>query len=288
MRLAAAVLVLLGGAAACASGQTRINTPVLDLEFGSAPDPGGTQVFVPAGESASISVGQPPAMPEVQAEPEPEPEPAPAQPPIAPESSPAEGEGDAWRQFALDALSLQQVGLLEMARILVGGGGESDATPRADDANDDDPSPSTTFVGPPIPEGHDPELAAVLREDEGESLAPYEDTRGFWHIGVGHRLTPAEQEAMFREDMAEAEGTARRVLGEDAWSGLDRWRRNAWIVACFWGGCGSYERMKAATLSGDWETAAREAMTTGLPTSWAAINPERAAELARWLRTGER
>ena len=141
------------------------------------------------------------------------------------------------------------------------------------------------FVGPPKPP--DSELAAILREAEGDTNVPYEDVLGFWHIGIGHRIDDAEKERMFTEDMTEAEVTARRVLGDDAWNRLGRWRRNAWIVACYWGGCASYDEMKLATLSGDWEAAAREAQTRGLPTSWASINPERAAMLAHWLRTGE-
>jgi len=146
------------------------------------------------------------------------------------------------------------------------------------------PEPAA-FVGPPKPP--DPELAAILREDEGETLTPYEDVRGYWHIGIGHRITESEMEAAFLEDMAEAEQAARRVLG-NGYGRLGRWRRNAWIVACFWGGCASYDAMKHATLTGDWEAAAREAQTTALPSSWASINPERAADLAHWLRTGER
>ena len=299
MRLRAAALVLLTGAAACA-GRTVVDVPLADIEFGEPTEPEGYVIEglrAPPDGMLAVTIGS-----------------APGQEPTPPTGEPAESgvdqsadrrahtpedagsspapataaatrpdpptsfvevlasELDANRAFVLDLV----LGILDRTA--------ASSPPPENPAPAAAPEPAA-FAGPPKPP--DPELAAILREDEGETLTPYEDVRGYWHIGIGHRITESEMEAAFLEDMAEAEQAARRVLG-DGYDRLGRWRRNAWIVACFWGGCASYDAMKHATLTGDWEAAAREAQTTALASSWASINPERAADLAHWLRTGER
>jgi lysozyme len=67
---------------------------------------------------------------------------------------------------------------------------------------------------------------AYIKANEGVKYAPYQDSKGYWTVGVGHLMTPAEIKAMkgrrlseqevgdmFTRDLTEKEKLARAKLG---------------------------------------------------------------------------
>ena len=181
------------------------------------------------------------------------------------------GELDANRAFVLELV----LGILDRTAAPVPP--PENSTPAVDPE-------AAAFVGPPSPALADDELREIIREDEGVRHTPYRDIYGHLHIGVGHRMTDEEIGDLYDEDLTEAEAEAKRFLGTEAFDGLDRWRRNGWIVLCYWSECSQFVRTRDATLAADWDLAADEVLLSILPKT----NRSRAEELSGWFRTGTR
>jgi lysozyme len=81
----------------------------------------------------------------------------------------------------------------------------------------------------PAPEPDEVIVAAreYIKANEGVKNKPYKDTKGFWTVGIGHLMTPAEQKSMigrtlsdqevndlFARDLASKAKMAKRELGK--------------------------------------------------------------------------
>ncbi len=82
----------------------------------------------------------------------------------------------------------------------------------------------------------------VFTLDEGESLIPYKDTKGFWTIGKGHligdrledfKLTKNIVNQLFKEDLARAIAGARLIFGVEFFSELEDARKIAVITLLY-------------------------------------------------------
>jgi lysozyme len=136
---------------------------------------------------------------------------------------------------------------------------------------------------------------AVIEFEEGSSLSAYPDTKGFWTIGVGHkigkgiselRLSAAVVEVLFREDLAAATASVRHVLGEEDFNRLAPARRVALISMAFQMGeknLSEFHSTLGCVRTGDWLGAAAHAGQS----LWARQTPARAARTIAMLRTGE-
>lgn len=71
------------------------------------------------------------------------------------------------------------------------------------------------------------EAREYIKANEGVKNKPYKDTKGFWTVGIGHLMTPAEQKSMigrtlsdqevndlFARDLASKAKMAKRELGK--------------------------------------------------------------------------
>ena len=128
-------------------------------------------------------------------------------------------------------------------------------------------------------------LAATLREAEGYSPTVYRDTGGVPHIGYGHRLTPAEADALLAADIAEARAAAERVVGEATWRGLDEARRDVLVEMAYMLGASGLARFRLmldAVRRGDFDAAADELAASLLYDQV----PTRTVRLAATLRGG--
>lgn len=134
-------------------------------------------------------------------------------------------------------------------------------------------------------------LRDQLIRDEGLKLTAYQDSLGFWTIGVGRLIdarkgggiTREEAEYLLDHDIERA-SHAIEVL---PWVAiLDRARRGVLINLCFNMGIGGllgFRKMLAAMKDGQWETAAKEL----LDSTYAQQVGPRAYRLAKQLETGE-
>ena len=130
-----------------------------------------------------------------------------------------------------------------------------------------------------------PDLAATLREAEGFSATVYPDPNGVPHIGYGHRITPAEADALLAADMASARAAAERVVGEPTWGGLSETRRDVLVEMAYLvgeTGLAGFARMLDALRAGDFDAAADEIVASRL----GGQVPTRTARLAATLREG--
>lgn len=145
----------------------------------------------------------------------------------------------------------------------------------------------------------------ILRFEEEERLEPYQDSKGFWTIGVGHvidrrvggmlpqwvrsfPITQFESSAMLRDDISVAEfDVAIRILGPRPSADLGEVRCAVLASMAFQLGITKllrFEKMISALRDGNWDLVAKEA----LDSKWARLDsPERAKRHARALRTGE-
>ena len=294
MRLRFAAALALAGAAGCA-GRTVVDVPIADIEFGEATEPEGYVIEglrAPPDGVLAVTIGSAPGE-----EPKPpaegpaesgvdqsadrrahDPEDAGSSPAPATALEPSTsfidvlvGELDANRAFVLELV----LGILD--RTAASSPPPENSTPAVDPE-------AAAFVGPPSPAIADDELREIIREDEGVRHTPYRDIYGHLHIGVGHRMTDEEIAELYDEDLTKAEAEAKRFLGTEAFDGLDRWRRNGWIVLCYWSECSQFVRTRDATLAADWDLAADEVLLSILPKT----NRSRAEELSGWFRTGTR
>lgn len=128
--------------------------------------------------------------------------------------------------------------------------------------------------------------AQQLRRHEGERSKPYEDTEGVLTIGIGRNLEKGlssdEIEHLFRNDLLEAEATARQYRYFDM---LNDVRKMAIINMAFQLGAGrllGFKKMHTALDNHNYEVAAREC----LDSRYAQQVPRRAKEIAEMIRTG--
>lgn len=143
-----------------------------------------------------------------------------------------------------------------------------------------------------------------LVRDEGKRLTSYQDTRGFWTIGVGHLLgterrmisiTEAECQALFAADVEAASSVARRVLDDEfTWVLLDVVRQNALINMAF--NRGETNMRNSTTITPAIKHAMKypgndavwgEAADAILASPWGKQIGDRANRLAYALRTGK-
>ena len=113
-------------------------------------------------------------------------------------------------------------------------------------------------------------IGKILTFDEGIRFEPYQDTKGYWTVGVGHRLygdfslsrmSLDQVLSLLHEDMGNACMDAYRVFGKEFFDSLILPRKAAIISMLFNLGLNKYVhfyKMNRAILKEDWETAAKE------------------------------
>lgn len=133
-------------------------------------------------------------------------------------------------------------------------------------------------------------ISQQLRRDEGERASAYQDSLGYWTIGVGRlidarkggQLRPSEIEYLLQNDIDDCVADLRRRL---PWFGsLDEARQGVLLNMRFQLGQGVYGFTQTLELirQGDYARAA-QAMLNSL---WANQTPARAQRLAKQMETG--
>lgn len=134
-------------------------------------------------------------------------------------------------------------------------------------------------------------LKQELTRDEGLRLSAYQDSLGYWTIGVGHLLgahprmtsiTLAESQALFEADINEAEMRARRFAGSVEGDEV-RWRALVNMAFNLGEGLGEFKRFLGAVNLGDWPKAAIFMMES----KWARQVGQRAIRLRNMILTGQ-
>lgn len=134
-------------------------------------------------------------------------------------------------------------------------------------------------------------LIKQLRSDEGERLSVYQDSLGFWTIGVGRLVDGRKGGGITAEESAyllnnDIERTRRGLVDALPWfESLDEARQGALINLAFQNGVSGvllFKNMLAALKEGRWEDAKHHA----LDSRWAKQTPERAQRVATQLATG--
>lgn len=136
------------------------------------------------------------------------------------------------------------------------------------------------------------DLKQQLIRDEGSVRHAYEDSLGYWTIGVGRMidaardggLSPDEIEYLLANDIAEK---TKQVLAEFPWaSKLNEARLGVLINMAFQ--MGVYGLLKfTRTLWAIEDGQYKEAAMHMLDSLWAQQTPERAKRLAKQMTTGE-
>lgn len=131
-----------------------------------------------------------------------------------------------------------------------------------------------------------------LRRDEGEKLHAYQDTLGYWTIGIGilidqrkgGGLRPEESEFIFRNRLKLLDEELSRVL---PWlSKLDPARRGVMLNMAFQMGVMGllgFKTTLAMVSAGKYQEAAKQM----LQSKWAKQTPARAQRLSNQMATGE-
>jgi lysozyme len=135
------------------------------------------------------------------------------------------------------------------------------------------------------------DLQSQLRLDEGEKLTAYQDSEGYWTIGIGRLIdarksggiTPVESTYLFSNDLAKIE------LQIDRWAPwlrtVDEVRLGAIKNMIFQMGLRKvlmFVNALALVRAARWDDAAREF----LDSAWAKQTPDRAFRIAEQIRTG--
>lgn len=133
-------------------------------------------------------------------------------------------------------------------------------------------------------------LRRDLIRDEGLKLTAYQDTLGYWTIGVGHLLgeskrmdviTPRECQALLDADILDASVFLSELVDT---TGLDEVRHRALVNMAFnlGGKLKQFKRFLGAVRAKDWE-AAGEHMADSL---WARQVGDRAVRLRKMIEEG--
>lgn len=135
-------------------------------------------------------------------------------------------------------------------------------------------------------------LEDQLTRDEGDEPSAYQDSLGYWTIGVGRlidarrggRLSADERQYLLRNDVARVR---QQVADRLPWvSQLDEIRRAVLHNMAFQlgvNGLCNFVRTLALAKSGDYAGAAAEM----LDSTWAKQTPERAQRLSQQMETGQ-
>lgn len=131
-------------------------------------------------------------------------------------------------------------------------------------------------------------LLDELKRDEGVRLKPYRCTAGKLSIGVGRNLddvgiTESEAEYMLRTDVARSMSDLDRFF--PWWRRMSEPRQRALCNMAFNMGIGTlakFRKMLAALERGDYEDAAREALSS----AWATQVGARSQRIAAMIREG--
>ena len=135
------------------------------------------------------------------------------------------------------------------------------------------------------------QIVADLKRHEGLRLHAYQDHLGYWTIGYG-RLIDKERGGGISKDEAEMllehdiDRVASRLQSERGFRLAPDSVKRALVNMAFQLGTGGllgFSRMWAALERRDYEQAAEEA----LDSRWAEQTPNRAAEVAKWIKQGE-
>lgn len=137
----------------------------------------------------------------------------------------------------------------------------------------------------------DPQLQYDVAQAEGCRLSAYQDTRGFWTIGYGHKIpapvadwTQDQADAQLVEDIGAAQAQAETLT---EWAALDTaCRQNAVVELVFNMGLRKWEafiQTRDAIERSDWQTAHDQLLNS----AWASeVGPDRSSRLANQLLTG--
>ena len=151
-----------------------------------------------------------------------------------------------------------------------------------------------------------PKISAILwpifinsvKDSEGFSDTAYQDSRGYWTIGYGHRLErkpePGEYskiylETQLRLDLFDAEGLAQKIIRREDIE-LSNVRYTVLIEMVFilgYTGASKFKRFFVAIALQDWIAACFEMRhdTTGEASPWYKEEPERVNKLCNRLLT---
>lgn len=134
-------------------------------------------------------------------------------------------------------------------------------------------------------------LAQLIEDEEGRVAHAYQDSLGFWTIGVGRlidkrkggRLTDEEIDYLLANDIAEKTAELQRSL---VWlDGLDQVRRDTLIAMAFQMGTAGllgFRNTLEMVRTGDYKGAGRGM----LQSRWAQQTPLRAERMARQMESG--
>jgi lysozyme len=130
-------------------------------------------------------------------------------------------------------------------------------------------------------------LQEELQDDEGVRSTMYQDSRGFWTVGVGHNLSIPQSEftisALFEDDCNGAEASL--DLHWPWWRQLDPVRQRVMLNMMFNMGAAKlaeFVHFLAAMEVGDWPEAAAQM----IPSPWATQVGARATRLRDMVLTG--
>ena len=135
------------------------------------------------------------------------------------------------------------------------------------------------------------ELRADLISDEGMVLHAYQDSLGYWTIGIGRLIDKARDGGITEEEAHYLLDNDIRRVSKDLGQRLPAFRlypegvRRALLNMAFQMGVGGllrFRRMLKALDAEDYETAAAEA----LQSKWASQTPARAARVAKLIGEG--
>ena len=135
-------------------------------------------------------------------------------------------------------------------------------------------------------------VRAQLRVDEGTVEYAYQDSEGYWTIGVGRlidkrlggRLRPEEIAMMLENDITQAEEDAKALF--PGFESLVDARKAVLVNLAFNMGrnrLATFQRLRRAVSEGDWEWAAAEM----LDSRWSEQVGQRAVRLAEQMKKGE-
>jgi lysozyme len=132
-------------------------------------------------------------------------------------------------------------------------------------------------------------VAELIEQHEGRKNLAYQDSRGFWTVGVGHNLqakplSDAAVDLIRDEDIQDAMVACVAIFG-DVWASLAAPRQAALVDMAFQlgeAGLRKFERLIAAIQLGQWDTAAAEALSS----DWATETSERAKCDAQMILSG--
>lgn len=136
-------------------------------------------------------------------------------------------------------------------------------------------------------------LAKMLEDEEGRKGSAYQDSLGFWTIGIGRlidarkggRLTDDEIDYLLANDIRRKTAECRAAI--DWFNELDPVRQDVVVAMAFQMGVAGLMQFKqtlAYLRDQRWAQAAGQM----LQSTWAKQTPARAARMARQIETGER